>query len=144
MFRANRVKHTQENMIKRSAWRAQYAPQGKHWSRTAPWSRTLGAAQSARKDFILFRLVLLVGLARIVALKVKMNFQKSAAEIIWRGAQGVHRPVIMCTPQIPRRQMERRFSGLSFSCHRKEIHRSPFQPRKGKRLHHQHLLGQIS
>ena len=55
---------------------------GKHWSRTAPWSRTLGAAQSARKDFILFRLVLLVGLARIVALKVKMNFQKSAAEII--------------------------------------------------------------
>ena len=81
-FRANWVKHTQKNTIKRSARHAQYALQGKHWSRTAPWSRTLSAAQSTRGAFILFRLFLPAGLARIVAMVVEMSFQNSAVEII--------------------------------------------------------------
>ena len=88
-------------MTKRSARHAQYALQGKHWSRTAPWSRTLGAAQSARKAFILFRLVLPVGLARIVAMMVKMSFQKSGAEIICSYIHSTNTPATTAT-RIPR------------------------------------------
>ena len=82
-------------MTKRSARHAQYALQGKHWSRTAPWSRTLSAAQSVRKAFIP------VGLDQIVAMMVKMSFQKSGAEIICSYVHSTNTPATTAT-RIPR------------------------------------------